>query len=238
MPGLAADLERVQGELGEARGLLRDTQAACKLLMETVREKEAAAEALEAQAEAARSGFDALRQARDEAASAAAQLQAELGGTREEAHRAREAAAAWQARAAALQDEADGRELELARCDLRCKVLPRAGGGCSVVERLAAPLASGAEPTTCKRCRALPPGLNQQLQTCQYALPLPTLPHHRSWRMRCRRHRQPRGRRRLPRRPTGGAWRVQRAAWRAAWRRRRQRRRACGRSLPQQSRAR
>lgn len=45
----------------EVQGLLRDTQAAFKLLMETVREKEAAAEELEGQADGLRGAAEALR---------------------------------------------------------------------------------------------------------------------------------------------------------------------------------
>lgn len=48
--------------------LLGDTQAAFKLLMETVREKEAAGEALEAQVETLRSEAHEARRQRDEAA--------------------------------------------------------------------------------------------------------------------------------------------------------------------------
>jgi len=53
--------------LQEVQTLLGDTQAAFKLMMETVKEKEAATEALEGQLESARATADALRRARDEA---------------------------------------------------------------------------------------------------------------------------------------------------------------------------
>lgn len=49
--------------LQEARALLRDTQAAFKLLMETVREKEGAVEALEGQAEGLQVGQGVWRAA-------------------------------------------------------------------------------------------------------------------------------------------------------------------------------
>lgn len=51
----------------EAQGLLGDTQAAFKLLMETAREREAAVEGLEGQLEAAKGLVESLRRARDEA---------------------------------------------------------------------------------------------------------------------------------------------------------------------------
>ncbi len=51
----------------EAQGLLGDTQAAFKLLMETAREREAALEGLEGQLEAAKGLAESLRRARDEA---------------------------------------------------------------------------------------------------------------------------------------------------------------------------
>lgn len=51
----------------EAQGLLGDTQAAFKLLMETAREREAATEGLEGQLEAAKGLAEGLRRARDEA---------------------------------------------------------------------------------------------------------------------------------------------------------------------------
>ena len=57
--------------LQEVQGLLGDTQAAFKLLMETVQEKVAAGEALEVQVEGLRGTAEALRRARDEAVAAA-----------------------------------------------------------------------------------------------------------------------------------------------------------------------
>ena len=54
----------------EAQGLLGDTQAAFKLLMDTVREKEGALEALEGQADELRATGEALRRQRDEATAA------------------------------------------------------------------------------------------------------------------------------------------------------------------------
>lgn len=54
----------------EVQGLLGDTQAAFKMMMETVKEKEAATEALEGQLEGLRNTAEALRRARDEATAA------------------------------------------------------------------------------------------------------------------------------------------------------------------------
>lgn len=55
-------------QLQEVHRLLGDTQAAFKLLMETVQEKEGACEALEGQVEALRGEAEAARRQRDQAA--------------------------------------------------------------------------------------------------------------------------------------------------------------------------
>ena len=65
------------------RRLLGDTQTAFKLLMETVREKEAACEALEGQVEALRAEAEGARRQRDEAA---ARLQVRRDGVAGWAH--------------------------------------------------------------------------------------------------------------------------------------------------------
>ena len=75
-PQLARCLTWLHPLLQEVHRLRGDTQAAFKLLVETVREKEAAVEALEGQADALRSEAEAARRARD-AAAASLQVRAE-----------------------------------------------------------------------------------------------------------------------------------------------------------------
>ncbi|KAL4436968.1 hypothetical protein ABPG75_004107 [Micractinium tetrahymenae] len=123
VPGLTAQLDKAQEDLKEVQGLLGDTQAACKLVMETAKEKEAAVEGLEGQLEAARGLAESLRRARDEAAAEAQERESEAGSLRAELAAAQEEAAGWQRRCKQLQGEADGRELELARRDLQAKEL-------------------------------------------------------------------------------------------------------------------
>ncbi|KAL4430551.1 hypothetical protein ABPG77_005791 [Micractinium sp. CCAP 211/92] len=123
VPGLTAQLEQAEDDLKEAQGLLGDTQAAFKLLMETAREREAALEGLEGQLEAAKGLAESLRRARDEAVADSQGKDAVAGSLRDELLAAQEEAGGWQRRCKQLQGEADGRELELARRDLQSKEL-------------------------------------------------------------------------------------------------------------------
>lgn len=123
VPGLTAQLDQAEEDLKEAQGLLGDTQAAFKLLMETAREREAATEGLEGQLEAAKGLAEGLRRARDEATAETQGKEVEAASLRAELAAAQDEAAGWQRRCKQLQSEADGRELELARRDLQSKEL-------------------------------------------------------------------------------------------------------------------
>lgn len=121
VPGLEAGLAEAQAGREAAEAALGEAQAAVKLLMAAVEEKAEALERAEEQLAEAQRAAEAARRGREEAAKEAAERGACADALRAELRAVHEEASGWQQRARAAAAEGEGRNLEVARRELKIK---------------------------------------------------------------------------------------------------------------------